>query len=126
MGQVPRRKHVQVRHRTKKDLQYGHRRTSAAAKRFLIKRLPSGAITVWRRQGGLRHAKGTKSRNRLRRLKEMVQMDRVFYKRLKVLLGIHFKPPQACDYIMRKFAKTRKRDHLGMSDHGVGTAMWTA
>ena len=124
MGQIPRRPHVRISKRTLKEWKRGRRLNSAAKQRFLIRREPSGRITVWRRQWGQRNLKSKKSPAHLKRLKSMVRIHRAQYKRVQLLLHIHIKPPQACDFIMRKFCEHRKKDHLGMSDD-CGVALWT-
>ncbi|CAE8592801.1 unnamed protein product [Polarella glacialis] len=120
MGQVPRRPHVRISERGFKEWSRGHRQNSAAKKRFLVK--PDG--TIWRRQCGLRHLKSKKLPAHLKHLKRMVRITRGQYKRVQSLLHIHIKSPLSSDFIMRKFAECRAKDHLGTSDRGVGTAMF--
>ncbi|CAE7892842.1 unnamed protein product [Symbiodinium microadriaticum] len=124
MGQVPRRPHVRICDRTLKEWSRGRRINSAAKQRFLIRREPSGRITVWRRQWGQRNLKSKKTPAHLKRLKQMVRIHRCQYKRVAKLLRIHFVPPKPCDFIMRKFCEKRLKDHLGMHDN-VGVSMWT-
>mmetsp|Transcript_16270 Transcript_16270/g.35800 ORF Transcript_16270/g.35800 Transcript_16270/m.35800 type:complete len:231 (+) Transcript_16270:53-745(+) len=124
MGQIPRRPHVRIAKRTLKEWKRGRRLNSAAKQRYLIRKEPSGRLTVWRRQWGQRNLKSKKSPAHLRRLKGMVRIHRAQYKRVQLLLHIHIKPPSACDFIMRKFCEHRLKDHLGMSDD-VGVSMWT-
>ncbi|CAE7625053.1 unnamed protein product [Symbiodinium sp. CCMP2592] len=124
MGQVPRRPHVRIADRTLKEWSRGRRINSAAKQRFLIRREPSGRITVWRRQWGQRNLKSKKTPAHLKRLKQMVRIHRCQYKRVAKLLRIHFVPPKPCDFIMRKFCEKRLKDHLGMHDN-VGVSMWT-
>ncbi|CAK9012203.1 Pentatricopeptide repeat-containing protein [Durusdinium trenchii] len=125
MGQVPRRPHVRICERTHKQWKRGRRLNSAAKQRFLVRREPSGRITVWRRQWGQRNLKSKKTPAHLRRLKYMVRIHRAQYKRVERLLHLRITPPKPCDFIMRKFCESRLKDHLGMHDN-VGVAIWTS
>ncbi|CAJ1365001.1 unnamed protein product [Effrenium voratum] len=84
MGQVPRRPHVRICDRTIKEWRRGRRQNSAAKQRFLVRREPSGRITIWRRQWGQRNLKSKKTPAHLRRLKYMVRIHRAQYARVQV------------------------------------------
>lgn len=120
MGQIPRRPHKRICEKTWKDWNRGRRVNKAARVRFLIR--PDG--TIWRRQPGLRHLISKKSPARLRRLRRMVRVRHVQYKRVQTMLKMKIKRPQAEDFIMRKFNERRLNDGLGMKNN-VGTSMWT-
>lgn len=121
MGYVAKRPHVRIRDRSFKEKRRGHQVNKSARARFLIK--PDGS--VWRRQAGLRHLKSKKTPVHLKRLARMVPVKKSYHKTLWRL--IHYVPPtlRASEYIMRKFNEQRLHKGEGMSDRGVGTAMWT-
>mmetsp|Transcript_17946 Transcript_17946/g.54094 ORF Transcript_17946/g.54094 Transcript_17946/m.54094 type:complete len:273 (+) Transcript_17946:56-874(+) len=120
MNGVKHRPHVRIAKRTYKDWLRGRRRNSAAKKRFLVK----ADGTIWRRQPGLRHLKSKKSPAKLKRLRKLVRITRDEYKRVQILTGKRPPVPKAADFIMRKFNEAREKKHLGLSDRGIGTALF--
>mmetsp|Transcript_50980 Transcript_50980/g.157800 ORF Transcript_50980/g.157800 Transcript_50980/m.157800 type:complete len:249 (+) Transcript_50980:55-801(+) len=117
---VQRRPWVRPCKRTAREWRRHNRPNSAAKQRFLIRE--DG--TIWHRQAGLRHLKSKKSKKQVKRLKRMVRVTKDEYKRVSKLLRIKIRKPRADEYIMRKFNEARLTKGLGMSDHGVGTALF--
>lgn len=115
------RKYVRPSERTRLDWARHARRNSAAKQRFLFK--PDG--TVWRKQPGLNHLKSKKSVAKRKRLSKMVQLTKGENKRVWKMTGKRARPQRADEMIMRKFNSQRLREHLGLSDHGWGTALFT-
>merc|ERR1712050_147197 len=84
------RPHKRICERTWKDWRRGKRRNAAALQRFLFRE--DG--TVWRKQGKQRHFKSKRSPAHNKRLKRMVRVVRMEYRRVQVLTGRRPKIPK--------------------------------